>query len=256
MVGDEKHKPHGDRVKACVGITTSLDPGERLRRGVDYVYLKRSYPRAVREAGAVPLLLTPEVSPSEALATCDALVISGGDDLPNRFGEGEALAARTDAPEQAERIAWERRLLQTFAEAERHVLGVCYGMQLMNLHFGGSLDEDLAAARPDALDHGGAGRFTEHDLVRCGAHPALDPVVEPVRVSSSHRQGIAELAPGFEVVARAPDGVPEAIARGPLLGVEWHPEADATGRAIYGWLVRASAERGSFRPARRGEPSR
>lgn len=220
----------GDRI--VVGITVSLDPGERIRRGVPYAYLKRAYARAVAAAGGVPILLVPE-SETAAVAACDAVVVSGGDDLPPRLGDATPAGA---TPEQPERIAWERHLLDACLAADVPLLAVCYGMQLLNLHLGGTLHAELEAVG-GAGDHGGGGRFVEHGIALEGRHPALAGLGEDARVSSSHHQAIDRVAPGLEVLARAPDGLVEAVACGAALGVEWHPESDATAGAVYGWLV-------------------
>ena len=227
--------------RPIVGVSVSLDPGLRLAAGVDYVYLKRRYGTAIQAAGGTPVLLVPESGLEAAMSLCDALVISGGDDLPQRF-EPDAPDVGGATPEVAERVAWDRDLVEAAAAAGRPLLGVCYGMQLLNLHFGGTLHGDLAAALPDAQDHGGAGRFVEHSLRVRGDHPALSGV--GAAVASCHRQAIDAVAEGFEALAEADDGVVEAIVRGDLLGVEWHPEADATAGAVYGWLV-ARARRAS-----------
>ncbi|HKJ25351.1 MAG TPA: gamma-glutamyl-gamma-aminobutyrate hydrolase family protein [Myxococcota bacterium] len=235
--------------KPVVGLTASLDPGQRLAEGVDYVYLKRRYGAAVAAAGGRPVLLVPETGVAEAVALCDALVISGGDDLPARLGaEGACPPPRAPGarPEVAERVAFERALIDAALAAGRPLLGVCYGMQLLNLHLGGSLHECLPAG---GVDHGGAGRFVEHAIRVRGGHPALARA-DGARVASCHRQGVDAVAPGFAVLAEAPDGAVEAIARDDALGVEWHPEADATAGDVYGWLVaraRETSERGRGR---------
>lgn len=218
-----------------IGITISIDHGERWRAGYDYLYVKRAYSQAVARAGGQPLLLSPEVAPAAAAAICDGLVISGGDDIPPELYGETARAARR--AESRERIGWERQLLDHFAEAARPLLGVCYGMQLINIHFGGTLTQDIQAADPAALDHGGGGRAITHD-VRIGAASFLRPLFgERATVCSTHHQAVARLAPGFEVAATAADGVIEAIERDQMLAVEWHPEDDQTGEAIYRHLV-------------------
>src|SRR5581483_6611613 len=172
---------------------------------------------------------------------CDGLVITGGDDIPPElYGERPLAAMR---PESVERISWERRLLDRFALEATPLLGVCYGMQLINVHFGGTLIQDITTANPSAFDHGGGGRATAHEI-QTTADSFLRPLFgEALTVCSTHHQAVARLAPGFRVAATAADGVIEAIERDHLLAVEWHPEADQTGAAIYRLLVERAAAR-------------
>ena len=218
-----------------IGITVSIDHGERLRAGHDYLYVKRAYAQAVARAGGDPLMVSPELEPAAVAEICDGLVISGGDDIPPElYGERPAAAMRR---ESAERIGWERQLLDRFAQGAAPLLGVCYGMQLINVHFGGTLIQDIAATDESALDHGGGGRSTAHEVwITEGSF--LRPLLgEAATVCSTHHQAVARLAHGFRVAASAADGVVEAIERDHLIAVEWHPEADQTGKAIYRLLV-------------------
>jgi len=231
----------GLAARPLIGITVSLDHGERLRAGHDYLYVKRAYAEAVARACGNPLLISPELAPRAVAEICDGLVISGGDDIPPAlYGERATAALRH---ESAERIEWERRLLDRFAETATPLLGVCYGMQLINVHFGGTLIQDISGADPSALDHGGGGRATAHEI-EITAGSFLAPLFgSSVRVCSTHHQAVARLAHGFCVAATSPDGVIEAIERDHLLAVEWHPEADGTGEAIYHLLVERARQR-------------
>jgi putative glutamine amidotransferase len=229
-------------VRPTIGITVSIDASGRLRPGAEVIFVRRSYARAVAAAGGMPLLVPPDAEPAQVARLCDGIVVSGGANLPTSF---DAPSGPVDDPENEERIGWDRRLLDAVHALGRPLLGVCYGMQLMNLHHGGTLFADLYEKIPAALDHGGGGRASEHEVVVARESALFDALGPVAQVCSRHRQSVARVARGFRTVATAPDGVVEAIdADGvPALGVEWHPESDATGPAIYGWLVRRAQER-------------
>jgi putative glutamine amidotransferase len=217
-----------------IGITVSLDPGERIRPGVDMLYVGRAYARAVRAAGGVPVLLPPDADPDDALRACAALVLTGGGMLPPA-GPGAGA-------EQAERVAWDQRLLDAALAARTPLLAVCYGMQLLNLHLGGTLHADLHDAVSDALDHGGGGRVVEHEVETAPGSALARLLGARARVASAHRQAVDRLAAGLRAAAHAPDGVLEAFEGEGVLGIEWHPELDATAPALYGELVRRARE--------------
>jgi putative glutamine amidotransferase len=240
-------------MKPVIGITACIDAGQRMKPGVDYLYLRRAYAQAVAAAGAVPILLSPEADPARCLDLCDGLVISGGGDLPRSFpssgsrasvgGASGSEASSTEATlgevEHPDRVAWERELLSACERGQRPVLGVCYGMQLMNLHFGGTLYRSVAEEVLGVTSHGGQGEYVQHEVSRMDASTLLRQLPSRFTTNSSHGQAVRDVAPGFIVTARSTDGVIEAIedpARR-LFGVEWHPETDATQNAVYGQFL-------------------
>ncbi|HKP88063.1 MAG TPA: gamma-glutamyl-gamma-aminobutyrate hydrolase family protein [Blastocatellia bacterium] len=223
------------REAPIIGITVSIDHGKKVRKGHDYLYVKRAYSEAVRKAGGQPILISADILAEVAARICDAVIISGGDDIPPSL-YGEQALVEIDQ-ESLERIEWERRLLDIFARADRPLLGVCYGMQLINVHFGGSLHQDIRADFKDALDHGGSGKTASHQVTISEASSLFPLFGRAATVCSTHHQAIKKLAPQFRIAAESEDGIVEAIERENTLAVEWHPEADDTGDAIYRLLV-------------------
>jgi putative glutamine amidotransferase len=108
------------------------------------------------------------------------------------------------------------------------VLGICYGIQMMNVHAGGSLYQDIATQILDSVVHGKPDVSVIHDVEVVPSSRLAQIVGQPrFEVSSSHRQAVHRLGAGLEISARAPDGVIEAIEdpQHPFyVGVEWHPE--------------------------------
>ena len=218
----------------AIGIPLCLDARGRWRPGRDYLYLDEAYARAIDDAGGLPVLLpiqTPESAP-ELIARVDALLLPGGDD----FAPPEPYPAevRFDLAEPRQ-IEFDRALLRAALLACKPVLGICYGMQLLALEAGGSLHHHLPVDVPAALEHGaGAMGTAEHRVaVDDGSQLGAWLPAGEYAINSRHHQAVRD--PGaLRVVARAPDGVIEAIespgspaatSRAPQFGVQWHPEA-------------------------------
>ena len=218
-----------------IGITVSLDHGKLIRPGHDYLYIKKAYAEAVSLAGGHPILISPDLAIEAVASLCDGIIISGGDDIPPELYGEQAEAVIFE--ESLERIGWERRVLDLCSRIAKPVFGVCYGMQLINVHFGGSLHQGVSSAGGCMLDHGGRGKVTHHGLkIKEGSFlfPLLGGETE---VCSTHHQAVKSVAPNFNVAAVSEDGFVEAIERGSIIAVEWHPEADRTGEAIYSLFI-------------------
>jgi gamma-glutamyl-gamma-aminobutyrate hydrolase PuuD len=208
------------------------------------VLLPRTYPDVVLAAGGVPVLLPPVPDAAAAVDRLDALVLAGGPDVgPDRYGA--APHPRTGTP-RPERDAAELAALRRALERGIPVLGVCRGAQLLNVGLGGTLLQHV----PDAVGHSGhnpsPGVFgtvavTLEPDSRVGV--ALGP---EVTVRCHHHQALDRVADGLVVTGRAADGTVEAVelAGSPfVVGVQWHPEEDATDVRLMAALVTAAASR-------------
>jgi putative glutamine amidotransferase len=216
-----------------VGVTTYL---EQARWGVwdtPALLLPEGYVRMVQQAGAVAVLLppdTPRAAP-EAVGRLDAVIVSGGPDVePHRYG------AERDAhtgPAAAERDAWELAVLAAAIARRAPVLGVCRGMQLLNVLYGGTLQQHLDGHLL------APGRFGEHRVTPVAGTLLAALAPEPHTVPTHHHQAVDRLGAGLTVSAHADDGTAEAVeAAGErfVLGVQWHPEAGADLRVVRGLL--------------------
>jgi putative glutamine amidotransferase len=193
-----------------------------------------SYLRALEAAGGIPLLihLTRDADVIDAhYARCDALLFAGGEDIePDRYGAAAHPRLGTPNPEQDE---LEIELAQRAAGDGKPLLGICRGLQLLNVALGGTLYQDIPSEITGALDHN---ESTERRDMSYLAHPvALDADswlawqldATQVLVNTLHHQALHEIAPGLRVVGRAPDGVVEAVEGtrpGFIAGVQCHPE--------------------------------
>jgi putative glutamine amidotransferase len=193
------------------------------------------YVESVRRAGGEPRVLDPLVdNPERVVGEIAGLLLTGGVDVdPARYGE---LREATVTNVEPDRDAFEFALLQAAREKVMPVFGICRGVQVMNVAFGGSLFQDIAAQMTGILEHTlpTPPCAIAHEVWVSKGSRLWSLMQEKMAdadtcsVNSRHHQAVKQLAPGFEVTATAPDGVIEAIecANGSTfcLGVQWHPE--------------------------------
>lgn len=186
--------------------------------------LPAGYPLLVRRSGGLAALLPPDdpARAAEVVARLDGLVISGGPDVdPARYGAGPD--PRTDPPAR-ERDAWELALVEAALAAGAPLLGICRGMQLLNVALGGTLAQHIEGHRGPA-----AGVFGSHTVKPVPGTRYAEAVPEAVTVPTYHHQAVDVLGRGLLASAHAEDGTPEAVELPGdrfVLGVQWHPEMD------------------------------
>jgi putative glutamine amidotransferase len=228
-----------------IGLTLDADEGRGRYE------LRASYVNAVLAAGGLPILLPHAPQAAAAyLALLDGLVVTGGafDVPPELYGEPRRKEC---GPLKPERTAFEKDLLEAALAARLPVLGVCGGMQLLNVVRGGTLYQDLSADAGLVGHEQPAPKDVPSHVAALVPGTQLAALVggDPLDVNSTHHQAVKVPGAGVLVSARAPDGVVEAIELPDLpfaMGVQWHPEAVVRHvprhAAIYRGLVEAARD--------------
>lgn len=214
-----------------IGISTNfltVDKGKFL--GMERIYVNKDYVDAVNKAGGVPLLLPP-VEDAETVCRyirlCDGFILSGGGDI------NPALYGETPHPKLEEfhsaldRSQW--LLTQEILRADKPLLAVCRGVQLLNVVQGGTLWQDVSAIDHPVMLHSQfsprGDLFHPVDIVQGSILHRL--FGDKLEVNSFHHQCLKEPGKGLKITATAPDGIIEAVEmpeRRFVIGIQWHPE--------------------------------
>ncbi|MEU6481895.1 gamma-glutamyl-gamma-aminobutyrate hydrolase family protein [Streptomyces sp. NPDC047017] len=221
-----------------IGVSTYLETAARW--GVwelEAALLPAGYPRLVQRAGGLAVMLPPD-APGRAATTVarlDGLVIAGGPDVnPARYGAERD--PRTGPPARA-RDAWELALIEAALAARVPLLGICRGMQLLNVALGGTLVQHLEGHAEVV------GVFGGHPVTPVPGTRYAAAVPEMTTVPTYHHQAVDRLGEGLIPSAHAADGTIEAIEPPPdapwTLGVQWHPEMGEDERVMRE-LIRAT----------------
>lgn len=217
--------------RPVVGITAQFKyhPNKRVAE------INNFYPTAVAAAGGLPFLIPVADSPDEDMISSyidciDCLILSGGSDISPHYYDEAPHQSVTDI--YRERDEMEFKLFEEARKKKVPVLGICRGMQLINVALGGNLIQDLPSLMPSAHGHNSALTVTEGYHFINLEHGFLKNIFKKDRifVNSEHHQAIGRTAEGLQICAKSDDGVIEAVEskEEAIYAVQFHPEAMVT----------------------------
>lgn len=231
--------------KPIIGILPLAD----VKTG--YAWMKPNYVSAISNAGGIPFILPlteDEGLLDELTASCDGFLLTGGYDIsPALYGQ-EKLPTCGDGTDGLDRM--ESMLISRILDADKPVLGICRGLQFLNVALGGTLWQDLPTQRPSEIGHSMEvpyDRFV-HKALQTEDSPLLQIIPErEFGVNSAHHQGICNLGKDLFPAARSEDGLIEAVCmpgKKFVYAVQWHPEdlfrIDANAASLFKALVLAA----------------
>ncbi|MFB8241096.1 gamma-glutamyl-gamma-aminobutyrate hydrolase family protein [Kitasatospora purpeofusca] len=224
-----------DPRRPLIGISTYQDDAAWSVWHQRASLVPQTYVDAVVRAGGTPVLLPPQPGGAEHLLDAlDGLVLAGGPDLdPARYGA--AADPRTGPPHHA-RDDWESSLLRAALAQDLPLLGVCRGMQLLNVELGGTLLQHL----PDGSHQKVPAEFVRHRVEVAGGSRLAGVLGPDAEVSCYHHQAVDRLGGGLRPTARGADGTVEALELDGhrfALGVQWHPETDPDDLRLFRALI-------------------
>jgi putative glutamine amidotransferase len=228
-------------MKPLIGITPDYEPGKKIKTRLKkegVVYLWDRYIQAVADNRGLPVvlpILDDEESISDLAQTLDGLMLAGGpfDIHPKHYGE---KPVKELGETRENRTRFELAITREALELDLPVLGICGGMQAINVALGGSLFQDIKKQVPKAIPHEQKKPRNEpaHRVI-IGQGTLLSRIMferkegrdRTAQVNSTHHQAVKETGKGLLICAAAPDGVVEGIESPShtfVLGVQWHPE--------------------------------
>jgi len=240
--------------RPLIGVPTGQEKSQRFF-GLALYIMNQSYIRALENVGALPVLIPLQMSEATLRSTferLDGLFLAGGEDMDPRTYDSERKPHLGATDKERDRT--ELLLTEWAMEIGMPVLGVCRGIQVINVACGGTLYQDLNSEQPDFAKHDyfppNYERFRISHGVKIEAESRLaNSLGTRYEVNSMHHQGIERLGSGLHAVAVTDDGLIEGVEAPEmpfLIGVQWHPEelarTDSQSSNLFFDFVRAAAE--------------
>jgi len=227
-------------MRPLIGITTYREPARWGTWHVPAVLLPAAYADAVARAGGEPVLLPTGAVSADVVARLDGLVLAGGADVdPARYDRPAGPHTTVLRPERDES---ELIALQAALDRDMPLLGICRGMQLLNVALGGDLVQHLPDVENTGVHDPGAGLYQRREVRNQDGTRVHDVLGPTAMVACHHHQALGRIATGLTATAWAEDGVVEAVEAVDhrfCLAVQWHPEETGDGR-LFEALVAAS----------------
>ncbi|MBB4685429.1 gamma-glutamyl-gamma-aminobutyrate hydrolase family protein [Amycolatopsis jiangsuensis] len=225
-----------------IGLTTYAEPAKFVVWDAEATVLHRVYSECVVAAGGIPVLLPPVTAAyDELVARVDGLVLTGGADVdPGRYGQ-EPHPSTASRPE---RDVFEAGLFAAARAAGKPVLGVCRGMQVINVALGGTLAQHLPESLGSTAHQPARATFGTTSVALTPGSRAAAIFGTETKARCYHHQAVDRLGVGLVASGRAADGTIEAaeLSGGFVLGVQWHPEQDTDDVRLFAALVNAARE--------------
>lgn len=232
--------------KPIIGIGSDVNSPEGKRESA-FAYL--TYIESLKRAGAIPVVIPPQPeNAADLIGILDGLVLAGGFDCdPEVYG---AEKHHTVEPMDTRRQSNDLGLARIARERGLPTLGICLGLQVMNVAAGGTLVQDIASEVETEINHASEPEDrSRHDVIIEGP-TRLGGILgdRELNVNSSHHQAIGRVGEGLRVTAHAPDGIVEGLEdpRHPFyVGVQWHPEdmsGEDSASRLFGAFLEAARE--------------
>lgn len=227
-----------------IGSDVQVTPGER-----DRAFAYTTYVEALRRAGAIPVVIPPQPeNAADLVEELDGILLAGGEDCdPAAYGEPRhpSVEATMDPRRQNNDLS----LARTARERGIPTLGICLGLQVMNVAAGGTLMQDIHSEMQTEVEHVSEPEDRARHDVKLENGTRLASIIgggRDINVNSSHHQAIKGIGRGFRVTAKAPDGIVEGLEDPDhpfYVGVQWHPEdmgGENSASALFGAFVEAA----------------